>query len=754
MKRIFIYQLILIFCLFNSSVSLTAQMTITPSNLPPSTPENLITNDFLGPGVAITNVTYNGDPLSVGVFDNAMNDIGIEQGFLISTGFVNTANGPVDCEVNGNCGNSGGGISGNTLGDSDPDLVTLLNGIQIQDAAVYEIEFVPSTDTLVFEYVFASEEYPEFICQFNDAFGFFLSGPGINGPYTDGAENIALIPGTTDIVSVDNINDDLNCVPDPSYIQYYNSNPAGSNIYLEFDGFTDVMQVKVPVVPSGSYKLKLAVGDAFDSQYDTGVFIKLDASSNIYVDHMATGNNDGRDWANAFTNLKDALTNGANKTIHIAKGTYTPYNPAEPGVRGQTFSIPTGVTLLGGYPNGGGAREPSVHVTNLSGEVDGVPEHHGNSYHVVTVQGVSSVVLDGLTIKEGNADNANSFGRSRGGGIYIIDSEIILRDVRFRWNRAIYGGAMFASVMSHVTIEDSDFKSNLADYGSAIYHSNETELFIERTKIYNNNSLVRCAIEVNNSLYTSINNSLIANNKSQFANAIGLIATNRDQSMDINNTTILGEAFNRALITMQIGFGDQLDVNCNNTIIAHQDVSFNKNVVVFNNNILNFNTTNCYVQGSSIVGNANNNLYSSTSGDLMLNADYSVDPCSPVVDAGNDAFVMGTTDINGNIRMNNTVDIGAFESQGTCPGLLRNSMEEINTQNISVLVYPNPTAGSFKINVPNNKTWIARIYDALGEEVLITTNNENDINHLSSGLYFIQVESEGEILHAEKLFKL
>ena len=91
---------------------------------------------------------------------------------------------------------------------SDPDLLAITSpGNDIQDISILEFDFVPTGDSLKFNYVFGSEEYPSFNCSatFNDVFGFFLSGPGISGPYTNNAANIALVPGTSLPVSIANI---------------------------------------------------------------------------------------------------------------------------------------------------------------------------------------------------------------------------------------------------------------------------------------------------------------------------------------------------------------------------------------------------------------------------------------------------------------------------------------------------------------------------------------------------------------------
>ena len=85
----------------------------------------------------------------------------------------------------------------------------MLNSIS-NNSAVLEFDFIPQGTTVSFQYVFGSEEYPEFSASqnVNDVLG-FISGPGISGPFTNGAQNIALIPTTTtgdSKVSIFNVN--------------------------------------------------------------------------------------------------------------------------------------------------------------------------------------------------------------------------------------------------------------------------------------------------------------------------------------------------------------------------------------------------------------------------------------------------------------------------------------------------------------------------------------------------------------------
>ena len=148
----------------------------------------------------VSNAAVSGGFGAVGTFSNGENSIGISSGIILSTGSVLNASGPnTQTNYTTNFNNN----------NADPDLEQIIDNpvIPLMDVAILEFDFTPTSDYVTFEYVFASEEYCDFVnTLYNDVFGFFISGPGINGSFSNNAENIALVPGTADFVAINNIN--------------------------------------------------------------------------------------------------------------------------------------------------------------------------------------------------------------------------------------------------------------------------------------------------------------------------------------------------------------------------------------------------------------------------------------------------------------------------------------------------------------------------------------------------------------------
>lgn len=234
-------------------------------------PNALVQNVLLGPGVTVSNIQYNGSPTAIGSFTATNTNLGIESGIIMTTGTViNNDEGPQGPNDKDNAGFDNGTPGLNLLSN-------LVNGISTYNASILEFDFVPLADTVTFNYVFGSEEYPEFVgSEFNDVFAFFISGPGINGQ-----QNIARLPNGLP-VTINNVNSGNNS----SYFvnngdgqtSPYNSSPT----FIQYDGFTKVLKAVSKVECGEQYHLIIAVADAGDGLWDSGIFLEANSlSSNV-----------------------------------------------------------------------------------------------------------------------------------------------------------------------------------------------------------------------------------------------------------------------------------------------------------------------------------------------------------------------------------------------------------------------------------------------------------------------------------------
>jgi gliding motility-associated-like protein len=251
-----------------ASTALPAQLVVDNT----ITVQQLVEDVLLGGGVTVSNITFNGQPASqtniqIGSFNGSACNVGLPEGLTLSSGDIGIALGP----------NTESGFTlpaGGIGGPNDADLDQASSSTTF-DRAVLEFDFVPAGDSLLFNYVFGSEEYLEWVSAgFNDVFGFFLSGPGISGPYSNNAMNIALVPGTAQPVSIDNVNN----IANPSYYvdngdgftAPFNSDPQ----YIQFDGFTVPLTARALVQCGQPYHIKIAIADAGDPILDSSVFLE------------------------------------------------------------------------------------------------------------------------------------------------------------------------------------------------------------------------------------------------------------------------------------------------------------------------------------------------------------------------------------------------------------------------------------------------------------------------------------------------
>jgi hypothetical protein len=200
----------LLFVVFFAT-SLNAQVTLTQA-----TATELVQDVLVGGGVQVSNITSGGNPTQIGRFvgGNTVN-LGISTGVVMTTGDIVTQSDPNGFGFIGAPATTGSSTSNGGL-SNDADLDAIITSFNVPAAtnnvSVIEFDFVPAGDSVAFNYIFASEEYTSYVCsQFFDVFGFFISGPGISGPYSNNSANIAIVPNTNPPlpVSMNTINDGI-----------------------------------------------------------------------------------------------------------------------------------------------------------------------------------------------------------------------------------------------------------------------------------------------------------------------------------------------------------------------------------------------------------------------------------------------------------------------------------------------------------------------------------------------------------------
>ncbi len=194
--------------------------------------------------------------------------LGVDAGVFMNTGNLGSLQGP----------NSSAAYSYNTKVQAlDPDLATISSQAKY-DPVTLEFDIKPQGDRLNFVFAFGSDEYPEYVCsRFNDAFGLFVSGPGLSG-----VRNAAFMPDSGDVVAVNNVNagkpgsnaDGAACNLGNTAYFVDNGNGTG-NAQTQLDGYTRPITASLGGLSAGqTYHVKLAMADAGDPAYDSGAFFK------------------------------------------------------------------------------------------------------------------------------------------------------------------------------------------------------------------------------------------------------------------------------------------------------------------------------------------------------------------------------------------------------------------------------------------------------------------------------------------------
>ncbi|CAN1551790.1 Gliding motility-associated, C-terminal domain [Flavobacteriaceae bacterium] len=204
--------------------------------------------------------------LGIGNFTNTNPSFPFTDGIVIRNGIAKYTEGPYTGI------NESSQISTST--DADLQAISILNGqvAAITDVGFIQFDFTPLSNNFSFDFLFASNEYGEYQCGFSDVFAFLLTDLTTNAQ-----TNLAVIPGTSTPVTVKNIRDNAynsSCLSNNAalFSRYNVTDPASSAINMR--GETVLLTASSPVIPNRTYRIKLAIGDYYDSNYDSAVFIK------------------------------------------------------------------------------------------------------------------------------------------------------------------------------------------------------------------------------------------------------------------------------------------------------------------------------------------------------------------------------------------------------------------------------------------------------------------------------------------------
>ena len=433
------------------------------------------------------------------------------------------------------------------------------------------------------------------------------------------------------------------------------------------------------------------------------------AQTIYYVNHAATGANNGTSWTNAFKQLQDAIDAAApGSLIWVAKGVYKPTQKfnSDTSDRYKTFYIGKKIKLYGGFDGTETAlyqRDYSTNLTVLSGDLDdndldldvnGVAESvdqvsGANAYHVLWIENADTTArLDGFTISAGCADGSILDESAHAGAIYnngygaAAQASPSIANCTFSGNfagffaAAIYNVAFFGGEASPV-LTNCVFANNFGDFeGGALYNEGTFDgksnpAFIDCAFVNNEAGFGGAMVNDRfagtsecNPMYT---NCLFFNNKASFGGAVN----NQGASAFFVNCTFSKNSAPFGGV-LRNGAGPGVTVFSNCILWANVgsqennlDVADSMAVLQISHSLMDETACPPDVDcGSGMVFNQNPLFVNGTAGNLRLQTG------SPAINTGSNAAVPdGTaTDLDGNIRIwNGTVDMGAYEYDAPPP---------------------------------------------------------------------------------------
>jgi gliding motility-associated-like protein len=281
----------LFLCLIFITSSSSAQLLVEQ----PYTIEEYVSEVLIGNGVTATNITYTGSEEQIGYMSGGEGLFSVTSGLVLSTELATNLSDPGcienDCTE---CLGMGTDIDLLNVANSVPPLIGQTFSVSsVHDLCILEFDFEAGGDSISFNYVFGSDEYLEYVnSTWNDIFAFFLSGPGIVGPYAapaefpDGAINIAQVPDSDPLLPIT-----ISSVNDITNEEYYVNNPG--NLGICIDGYTETFTASASVQCGEIYHIKLAIADGSDGLLESFVVLEEGSFSSNAIDIVADASLEG-----------------------------------------------------------------------------------------------------------------------------------------------------------------------------------------------------------------------------------------------------------------------------------------------------------------------------------------------------------------------------------------------------------------------------------------------------------------------------
>ncbi|WP_417866985.1 T9SS type A sorting domain-containing protein [Xanthomarina gelatinilytica] len=466
----------------------------------------------------------------------------------------------------------------------------------------------------------------------------------------------------------------------------------------------------------------------------------------FYVNANAIGANDGSSWADAFTNVTDALAlTNLNDAVWVAKGTYTLADKNTP------IAVSTDeVDIIGGFAGTETTLAErditAIHTTNatiFTGDINGddidgdfSSNKTDNAERLFEVT-ASDVTFDGI-IFENIYDTSTSGGVEENGVIFIPNS----------------------SSINNLKIKNSVFRSNYSNGYLLKMRTLNGGLLIENTKFINNTIVNRGLVYVqsdstNGYIFTRWANVLVADNDINVA-ALDIYREdwNNGSTLDviINNSTFVNNDYNGTYGNSITASGNgSVNLNVNNTIFWQNTVNGTAATRDISNGLVS--TYDVFIRNSIANVSSNAGTYGGTfsatnvttldpaTDNLNLDAEYKPTSASNyIVDQGDNAYydeaLFGDLDLSGNDRVfNTTIDLGAYEYNSTL------SVDDISLDENTVKLYPNPATDV--VNIKTNQTIKnVRVFNVNGQKVLeIANQSQINISNLPTGMYFLSINT-------------